>query len=168
MDDKERQHVARALRAAAQALMARGPTNPQAVYRYGSKPNQAPVMKYVREFLETYAAAGNKLMQGEHPGEHTERLQNLATRIGMDLDELVGSLDELSKPFVKGSALSAMPWDRDLPRLDTLRKRLEHLQRARATAERTDPAEANELGAEIDEVLREMEEVIALLRRGNR
>ena len=57
------------------------------MFRFGSKPNQAPVTRYLREFLDEYAAAGNELMEGKHPGERTERLQNLATRISMDLDD---------------------------------------------------------------------------------
>ena len=101
MDDKERQHVARALRAAATALMARGPTNPKAVFRYGSKPNQAPVMKDLREFLDLYASSGNDIMQRKHPGEKLERLQNLGLKLKMDLDDLLSSLDELSQPLVK-------------------------------------------------------------------
>lgn len=168
MDDKERERVAQALRAAADAIMARGPTNPKAVFRYGSKPNQAPVMKDLREFLDLYASSGNDIMQRKHPGEKLERLQNLGLKLKMDLDDLVSALEELSQPFVKAEAVTAMPWNRDLPRLDALRQRLEHLYRARDIARRTDPAEARELTAEIDEVLREMDEVIALLERGNR
>jgi len=90
--------VAKTLLDAAQELEARGdaPRRPEAVFRYGSKPNQAPVMRYVREFLDTYAAAGNDLMRGNHPGEKTERLQNLATRISMDLDDLIVAVREMS------------------------------------------------------------------------
>ena len=103
MTSEERRQVVKALRSAAEVLMAKrtpatgtGPKSPKAVYRYGSKPNQAPVMRYMREFLQAYAAAGNALMEGKHPGEHTERLQNLAMRLNMDLEELINSVEALS------------------------------------------------------------------------
>lgn len=95
MDRKTRKLVAKVLRDAANTLEGRGPTHPQAVFRFGSKPNQAPVMRYLREFLDEYAAAGNDLMQGKHPGERVERLQNLSTRINMDLDELIKAVEAL-------------------------------------------------------------------------
>jgi hypothetical protein len=85
----QKQRVAEALRAAALALEGRGPQSPQAIFRYGSKPNQAEVMRYLREFLDVYAQAGNDLLEGRHPGENIERLQNLATRISTDLDDLI-------------------------------------------------------------------------------
>jgi len=95
MDHKARTLVAKALRDAANVLEGRGPTHPQAIFRFGSKPNQAPVMQFLREFLQEYAAAGNDLMEGKHPGERVERLQNLATRINMDLDELIAAVEAL-------------------------------------------------------------------------
>ena len=95
MDLETRRLVAKVLRDAANTLEGRGPTHPQAIFRFGSKPNQAPVMRFLREFLDEYAAAGNELMQGKHPGERVERLQNLATRISMDLDELIASVEAL-------------------------------------------------------------------------
>lgn len=111
MDAMTRKHIATTLRSAASALEgedglpyrepaqsieARGPLSPRAVFRYGSKPNQAPILKFMREFLGVYAQAGNDLMEGRHPGERVERLQNLATRIGMDMDELISAVRELA------------------------------------------------------------------------
>lgn len=92
----EKNRVAEALRAAASALESRGPQSPQAIFRVGSRPNQAEVMRYLREFLEVYAQAGNDLMEGRHPGENIERLQDLATRIGTDLDDLIAAVREQS------------------------------------------------------------------------
>ncbi len=90
----QKHRIAHALRAAASALEGRGPQSPQAIFRYGSKPNQAEIMRYMREFLDVYAQAGNDLMEGRHPGENIERLQNLGTRIRMDLDDLITAVRE--------------------------------------------------------------------------
>ena len=96
MDAMTKKRVAKSLREAAVELEGRGPTSPQAVFRVGSKPNQSETVKRMREFFEVYAQAGNDLMEGRHPGERTERLQNLATRIGTDLDEMIEAVKELS------------------------------------------------------------------------
>jgi hypothetical protein len=95
MDVMTRKRVAKSLRDAASALQARGPTTPRKIYRVGSKPNQSEIMRLMREFLEAYAQAGNDLMEGRHPGERVELLQNLSTRISMDMDDLIKAVEEL-------------------------------------------------------------------------
>ena len=92
MDPDTRKKIAKA----ASVLEGRGPTSPKAVFRLGSKPNQSETMRFMREFFEVYAQAGNDLMKGRPPGERTERLQNLASRIGTDLDDMIEAVKELS------------------------------------------------------------------------
>jgi len=96
MDAMTKKRAATALRSAAKTLEARGPTTPRAVYRVGTKPGQSETMRSMRDFFEVYAQAGNDLMEGRDPGERIERLQNLATLIGNDLDDLVAAVRELA------------------------------------------------------------------------
>jgi hypothetical protein len=76
-------------------LAERGPTNPKAMFRVGSKPNQSTLLKSTRDFLALYAAAGNKALQ--HQPMDLAALERAADLIKAELGDLLQAAKDLNR-----------------------------------------------------------------------